>query len=174
MDYWSITHQTTNTELSFLKHETLQTPLIQWKHKNMCHMSTKKVCNTLKKTCTRSVNKSYIDDWALYNLLKAYMKHTHTQTLQNQNPLHPTNLVRSRLLRGPENELGYNNILGIIDLASGNLVLSPVQNRTAANTTHSLLWHSSSEGNTPAFPLRFCEWILVNDNVHPTILVGYK
>ena len=30
--------------------EPLQTPLILWKHKNMCHMSARKVYNTLKKS----------------------------------------------------------------------------------------------------------------------------
>ena len=61
--------------------EPLQTPLIEWKHKNMCHMITKKVYITLKKNfffdnmfqkCKRTVK-----DCALYNLLKALKKHTH-------------------------------------------------------------------------------------------------
>ena len=49
--------------------EPLQTPLIQWKHKNMCHMSTKKVCNALKKnfyfTNMYQKCKQVIDDTAL-------------------------------------------------------------------------------------------------------------
>ena len=39
-----------------------------------------------------------------------------------------------------KNKLGYDNILGIIDLATGNLVLRAVQGRTAANTAHTLLY----------------------------------
>ena len=39
-----------------------------------------------------------------------------------------------------KNKLGYDNILGIIDLATGNLVLRAVKGRTAANTAHTLFY----------------------------------
>ena len=38
------------------------------------------------------------------------------------------------------NKPGYDNILGIVDLATGNLVLRAVQGRTAANTAHTILY----------------------------------
>ena len=39
-----------------------------------------------------------------------------------------------------KNALGYDNILGIIDLATGHLVLRAVKRRTSANTAHVLLY----------------------------------
>ena len=39
-----------------------------------------------------------------------------------------------------KNKFGYNNILGIIDLATGNLVLRAVQGRNATNTAHTLFY----------------------------------
>ena len=123
--------------------EPLQTPLIQWKHKNMCHMSIKKVCNSLKKNFyfgnMYQKCKQVIDDCALCNLLKARKKHAHKHFRAK---LHctPRTSYGADYYSVKENKLGYNNVLGIIDLATGNLVLKAVQNRTAANTAHSLFY----------------------------------
>ena len=39
-----------------------------------------------------------------------------------------------------QNKHGYNHILGIIDLATGNLVLRAVKGRNAHNTAHTLFY----------------------------------
>ena len=135
--------------------EPLQTPLIQWKHKNMCHMSTKKVHNALKKHFyfenMYQKCKQVVDDCALCNLLKARMKHAHKHFRAK---LHctPRTSYGADYYGVRKNKLGYNNILGIIDLATGNLVLKAVRNRTAANTAHTLLYDIVVK---KGIPLRF-------------------
>ena len=123
--------------------EPLQKPLIQWKHKHMCHMSPKKVYNTLKKRFffknMLQKCKQIIDDCALCNLLKARMRHAHKHFRAK---LHctPRTSYGADYYSVRKNKLGYNNVLGIIDLASGNLVLRAVQGRTAPNTAHTLFY----------------------------------
>ena len=39
-----------------------------------------------------------------------------------------------------QNKYGYNNVLGIIDLSTGNLILKAVKGRNAHNTAHTLLY----------------------------------
>ena len=136
-------HAPENDEYRTVVPEPLQTPLIQWKHKNMCHMSTKKVCNALKTNFffdnMYQKCKQVIDNCALCNLLKARMKHAHKHFRAK---LHctPRTSYGADYYGVRKNKLGYNNILGIIDLATGNLVLKAVRNRTAANTAHTLLY----------------------------------
>ena len=50
---------------------------------------------------------------------------------------------------GKKNSKGYNNILGIIDLATGHLVLQAVKQRTAANTAETLFYKIISEKGVP-------------------------
>lgn len=123
--------------------EPLQIPLIQWKHKHMCHMSAKKVLNSLKqrfyfKSMHRKC-KEVVDACALCNLLKARMKHAHGHFRAK---LHctPRTSYGADYYSVKKNKLGYDNILGIIDLATGNLVLRAVKGRTAANTAHTLFY----------------------------------
>lgn len=136
-------HSPEDDEYRTVVPQPLQTPLILWKHKNMCHMSTKKVCNALKKNFffgnMYQKCKQVIDDCALCNLLKARRKHAHKHFRAK---LHctPRTSYGADYYGVKKNKLGYNNILGIIDLATGNLVLNAVQNRTAANTAHTLLY----------------------------------
>ena len=123
--------------------EPLQTPLIQWKHRHMCHMSTGKVVNSLKKNFyfhnMHKKCKEVIDNCALCNLLKARMKHAHKHFRAK---LHctPRTSYGADYYSVKKNKYGYDNVLGIIDLATGNLVLKAVQGRTAANTAHTLFY----------------------------------
>ena len=122
---------------------SLQIPLVERKHKAMCHVGSQKVFTALKRsfhwknmrrTC-RHVN----DQCALCNLLKARMKHAHKH-------FRPKIFCTPRTAYGADyygvnkNKEGYNNILGIIDLATGNLILEAVKQRTAANTAHTLFY----------------------------------
>ena len=122
---------------------SLQIPLVERKHKAMCHVGSQKVFTALKRsfhwknmrrTC-RHVN----DQCALCNLLKARMKHAHKH-------FRPKLFCTPRTAYGADyygvnkNKEGYNNILGIIDLATGNLILEAVKQRTAANTAHTLFY----------------------------------
>ena len=123
--------------------ESLQTPLIQWKHKHMCHMSAGKIYNSLSKSFhfhnMRKKCKQVVDDCALCNLLKARMKHAHKH-FRAKLYCTPRTSYGADYYSVRKNKLGYDNILGIIDLATGNLVLRAVQGRTAANTAHTLLY----------------------------------
>ena len=135
--------------------EALQEDLIKWKHHQMCHMAPKKVFNELKKRfhfnhmfkrCHEVIKRC-----ALCNLLKARMRLAHKH-------------FRAKLLCTPrtsygadyygvkQNAEGYNNILGIIDLATGNLILKAVKGRTAANTAHTLFYEVVMR---KGIPLRF-------------------
>ena len=122
---------------------SLQIPLVERKHKAMCHVGSQKVFTALKRsfhwknmrrTC-RHVN----DQCALCNLLKARMKHAHKH-------FRPKLFCTPRTAYGADyygvskNKQGFNNILGIIDLATGNLILRAVKQRTAANTAHTLFY----------------------------------
>ncbi len=79
--------------------------------------------------------KHVTQDCALYNLLKARRNLAHRH-------FRPKLFCTPRTSYGADyygvkqNKAGYNNVLGIIDLASGNLILNAVKQRTAANTTH--------------------------------------
>ena len=123
--------------------EPLQTPLIEWKHKQMCHMSTKKVYNELKKKFffnnMHQKCKQVVDDCALCNLLKARKNHAHKH-FRAKLYCTPRTSYGADYYSVKKNKLGYDNVLGIIDLSTGNLVLRAVQGRTAANTAHTLFY----------------------------------
>jgi len=50
---------------------------------------------------------------------------------------------------GRKSNKGYNNILGIIDLATGHLVLRALKQRTAANTAHTLFYDIINKKGVP-------------------------
>ena len=117
--------------------------LIRWCHTSMCHLSGLKVYNRLCETYhwhgmrQQCINKC--KDCHLCNLLKAKRNLAHGYYRAKLFCTPHTNYamdyygVRS-------NKRGYNNVLGVVDLSTGNLVLKAVQNRTAANTAHTLLY----------------------------------
>ena len=106
-------------------------------------MSTKKVCNALKQRFyfqnMYQKCKAVVDNCALCNLLKARRRLAHKHFRAK---LHctPRTSYGADYYSVRKNKLGYDNILGIIDLATGNLVLKAVKGRTAANTAHTLFY----------------------------------
>ena len=119
--------------------DALQIPLVEWQHKNLCHTGSQKVLTVLKKKFywanMRRTCRHVVDQCALCNLLKARMRHAHRH-------YRPRLFCTPRTSYGADyygvkqNKQGYNNILGIIDLANGHLVLQAVKARTGANTAH--------------------------------------
>ena len=121
----------------------LQKPLIKWQHHNMCHMTAGKILNVLKKRFhfahMHKVCHEVVNDCALCNLLKARMKHAHKH-FRAKLSVTPRTSYGADYYGVKENKAGYNNVLGIIDLATGHLVLRAVKGRSAANTAHTLLY----------------------------------
>ena len=119
----------------------IQKDLVEWQHKNLCHVGSQKIFSTLKKRFhfkdMRRMCRHVTDMCPLCNLLKARMRHAHRH-------FRPKLFCTPRTCYGADyygvkqNKQGYNNILGIIDLSDGHLVLSAVKQRTAANTAHVL------------------------------------
>ena len=131
----------------------LQIPLVESQHKAMCHVGSQKVFTVLKRsfhwknmrrTC-RHVN----DVCALCNLLKARMKHAHKHFRPKLFCTPRTAYGADYYGVGVKNSKGYNNILGIIDLTTGNLVLRALKQRTAANTAHTLFYDIINRKGVP-------------------------
>ena len=131
----------------------LQIPLVERQHKAMCHVGSQKVFTNLKRsfhwknmrrTC-RYVN----DNCALCNLLKARMKHAHKHFRPKLFCTPRTAYGADYYGVGRKNSKGYNNILGIIDLATGHLVLRALKQRTAANTAHTLFYDVINRRGVP-------------------------
>ena len=123
--------------------QALQKPLIKWQHHLMCHMTAGKIFNVLKKKFhfkhMHKICHEVVNDCALCNLLKARMKHAHKH-FRAKLSIQPRTSYGADYYSVKKNKFGYNNILGIIDLSTGNLVLKAVQGRTAANTAHTLFY----------------------------------
>ena len=123
--------------------EALQRPLIEWEHHQMCHMSAGKLYNVLKKKFffhnMYSLYNKVVNDCALCNLLKARMRHAH-QHFRAKLYCQPRTSYGADYYSVKQNKHGYNNILGIIDLSTGNLVLKAVKGRNAHNTAHTLFY----------------------------------
>ena len=121
----------------------LQKSLIKYTHYSMCHMSAGKVFNVLKKRFhfehMHKLCHEVVGDCALCNLLKARMKHAHKH-FRAKLSIQPRTSYGADYYSVKKNKFGYNNILGIIDLATGNLVLRAVKGRNAANTAHTLFY----------------------------------
>jgi len=130
----------------------LQIPLVKYQHACMCHVGTQKVHTALKQRFhwknMRRTCKHVNDTCALCNLLKARMRHAHKH-------FRPKLFCTPRTAYGADyygvrrNKQGYNNILGIIDLASGHLVLKPLKSRSAANTAHTLFYDIVAKKGVP-------------------------
>jgi len=119
----------------------LQVPLIKWKHVSMCHMGPAKVHHELSKRFywknMWSMCMHIVKSCALCASLKAKMRLAHKH-------------FRAKLFSKPrtsygadyygvkKNNLGYCAILGIIDLASGDLVLKATTSPNAAHCTNTL------------------------------------
>ena len=121
--------------------KALQVPLIKWKHLSMCHMGPMKVHHELSKRFywkgMWSMCMHIVKSCELCASLKAKMRLAHKH-------------FRAKLFSKPrtsygadyygvkKNSQGYCAILGIIDLASGNLVLKATTSAGAAHVTNTL------------------------------------
>ena len=114
-------------------------PLVEWQHKNLCHAGPQKVLSTLKARFywkgMRRVCEYVNEQCDLCNLLKVRMKLAHKH-FRPKIHCRPRTAYGADYYAVQQNKQGYNNILGIIDLADGHLVLSAVKNRSGANTAH--------------------------------------
>ena len=119
--------------------DSMTIPLVEWQHQNLCHVGPQKILNTLKARFywkgMRRVCEYVNDMCALCNLLKARMRLAHKHFRPK---LHckPRTSYGADYYAVVQNKEGYNNILGIIDLANAFLVLSAVKKRSGANTAH--------------------------------------
>ena len=147
--------------------DDMQQALVEWKHKNLCHVGYQKVFSVLKQRFhfnrMRQMCKLVTEMCPLCNLLKARARHAHKH-------FRPKMFCTPRTAYGVDyygvvqNKQGYDNILGIIDLSDGHLVLKAVKNRTAANTAHTVF---HSERNTHVISFRRCEGIPIDSNECP-------
>ena len=119
----------------------LQIPLIRWKHHAMCHLGWLKVYNALAKNFhwegMRTLVQREVLSCRLCALLKAKRKLAHKH-------------FRAKLFCTPRtaygadyygvkiNVQGYCTILGIIDLATGHLVLKAAKSASGAHVAHTL------------------------------------
>ena len=120
---------------------TLQKPLVVWKHYNMCHMGFKKVYHELSKRFywdnMWSICRDICQECRLCALLKAKMRRAHLH-FRAKLFCTPRTAYGSDYYGVKKNKLGYCQILGIIDLSTGNLVLKAGKAASAAHVTHTL------------------------------------
>ena len=120
---------------------TLQAKLVKWKHYNMCHMGYKKVYHELKKRFywkgMFTMCKELCGACELCALLKAKMNLAHKH-FSAKLFCTPRTSYGSDYYGVRKNTAGYCQILGIIDLATGHLVLKAGKQASAAHVTHTL------------------------------------
>ena len=132
--------------------DSIAIPLVQWQHKNLCHVGPQKVLHTLKARFywkgMRRVCQYVNDMCALCNLLKARMRLAHKHFRPK---LHckPRTAYGADYYGVVQNKQGFNNILGIIDLADGYLVLQAVKRRSGANTAHVVFYEIVARKGVP-------------------------
>ena len=120
---------------------TLQAKLVQWKHYSMCHMGFKKVYHELAKRFVwkgmHKMCKEICGACKLCALLKAKMnlahKHFSAKLFSTPRTSYGSDYYGVR-----KNSLGYCQVLGIIDLATGHLTLKAGKHADAAHVTHTL------------------------------------
>ena len=121
----------------------LQVPLVEWKHHSMCHMGPKKVYHELKKkffwenmwsTCHTTCKLC-----ELCALLKAKMRLAHKH-FRAKLFVTPRTAYGSDFYGVKKNKAGYCCILGIIDLATGELILKACTSESGASVAHVLLY----------------------------------
>ena len=120
---------------------TLQDKLVHWKHYSMCHMGYKKVYHELAKRFwwkgMHKMCREICQACELCALLKAKMNLAHKH-FSAKLFCTPRTSYGSDYYGVRKNTLGYCQVLGIIDLATGNLVLKASKQADAAHVTHTL------------------------------------
>ena len=120
---------------------TLQIPLVKWKHYNMCHAGPKKVYNQLAKRYywkgMSTMCHKLCNDCRLCAILKQRMnlahKHFRAKLFCTPRTAYGADYYGVR-----KNAKGFCQILGIIDLSTGNLVLKAGKSASAAHVTNTL------------------------------------
>ena len=116
---------------------------VLWHHKQLCHASHRKVYNHLKgnyhfpkmaSICAKAIN-----NCALCQLLVANRNLAHRH-FRAKLFITPRTSYAMDYIGVYKNKEGYCNILGIIDLATKNLVLRAVKNRDAVSTAQTWLY----------------------------------
>ena len=121
----------------------LQVPLIRWKHHAMCHIGWKKIYNSLAKQFhwenMRAMVRKEVLSCHLCSVLKGRMqlanKHFRAKLFCTPRTAYGSDYYGVKM-----NAQGYCAILGIIDLASGNLVLKAAKSASGAHVAHTLFY----------------------------------
>jgi transposase InsO family protein len=127
--------------------------ITNWQHKRMCHAGHAKVHAELSRHFhwpnMRRQMKRWIQECAGCQLLKAKRKHAHGYFRANVQHKPRTSYAMDFYGVG-ESKQGYNNILGIIDLATSELVLCPTKDRKAGTVAECLLQRVFLKKGCPA------------------------
>ena len=119
----------------------LQGPLVRWKHHAMCHLGWLKVYNALAKSFYWEGMRSHVQKEVLSCRLCAILKakrrlahkHFRAKLFCTPRTSYGADYYGVRM-----NQQGYCTILGIIDLATGNLVLKAAKAASGAHVAHTL------------------------------------
>ena len=121
----------------------LQIPLIKWKHHAMCHIGWKKVYNALAKQFhwenMQTMVKKEVLSCHLCDVLKGRMRLAHKH-FRIKLFCTPRTSYGSDYYGVKMNDQGYCAILGIIDLATGHLVLRASKSASGAHVAHTLFY----------------------------------
>ena len=121
----------------------MEIPLVEWQHRNLCHLGSQKVLSVLKKKfhwkSMRRTCRHVVERCALCNLLKARMNLAHRH-FRAKLFCTPRTAYGADYYAVKQNKEGYCQILGMVDLSIGYLTLSSLKARTAANTAHELFY----------------------------------
>ena len=121
----------------------LQLPLIRWKHHAMCHIGWKKIYNSLAKQFhwenMQAMVKKEVLSCHLCAVLKGRMqlanKHFRAKLFCTPRTSYGSDYYGVKM-----NAQGYCAILGIIDLATGHLVLKAAKSASGAHVAHTLFY----------------------------------
>ena len=120
-----------------------QRALVQWHHRNLCHMSGGKLYNYLSKRYHWHFMSTYckklVAQCKLCNLLKRRMNLAHKHFRAKLHTT-PRTSYGADFIKVKKTVAGYSQILGIIDLATGNLVLRALKSRTGLTTARVILY----------------------------------
>ena len=129
-----------------------QRDLVKWQHSQLCHASAKRMAHILKDTFYwRNMSKTIHDvvrkcsACALLNAQR-HLAHKHFRAKLFCTPRTTYGMDFHGVAM---NKLGFNNILGIIDLATNSLVLVATKGRTAAVTAHNILYEIVTRKGCP-------------------------
>ena len=129
-----------------------QTPLIVWHHRHLCHMAPGKLWNHLRKRyhwhyMLASIKK-IVNGCRLCNVLKKRhnLAHKHFRAKLEQTP---RTSYGADFISVQKTKHGFTQILGIIDLSTGNLVLRALRHRDAKSTARVIYYDIITKKGVP-------------------------